>query len=193
MKDFIQKARALSPGFKISIIAAVLLILFWLREKFNNSRAIYTPDREYKSDAFHSIVIPDQKMRNDSMGFGHYLASRGIRVHEGIDILTYEGEPVYSPFEGTITRQYYAYSNDKKFMGIEILSTDNRYKIKIMYCEHDFSKLPKTINKKVKKGERVATAQAISKKYGFLMNNHLHVELYVESHRVDPADYIKLS
>ena len=39
-----------------------------------------------------------QRIRNDATGSGNFGASRGNRLHNGVDIESAQGEVVYAPF-----------------------------------------------------------------------------------------------
>lgn len=47
--------------------------------------------------------------RNDAQGYGHFGAPRqrlsGLGVHQGIDLVTDPGEPLYAPLDGDIVRE----------------------------------------------------------------------------------------
>ena len=163
-------------GNKYFIILAAAAAYYLTRNGSNNnnnngstSTSIITPP-----PPFWYFVNP-QKMRNDSLGLGHYGASRGSRKHRGVDLIVTKGQEIFAPFNGTITRKLQVYSNDPKYKGLEIQSEDDKtIKVKIFYCIVN----PNLIGKKVQRGQVIATAQAINEKYSPKMKNHIHVELW---------------
>ena len=168
--------------------ASLALVLFFVIVLLKNVITATIKKGNVPTEApFRTIVLPEMVMRNDSSGFGFFGAWRSgqTRKHKGTDVLVYKGQPIYSPFTGTITRTYKAYANDDKYKGIEIISTDQKYKVKIMYCTLIGVSLPKTI----KQGELVAYAQSISEKYGGPMKDHVHLELYEDGLLVDPQKH----
>jgi len=171
------------------VLLAVIAVIIMIRNFFKAHETIPAPT----SVAFNAIVLPTQKMRNDTLGLGHFGASRdgGTRTHEGVDILVYEGQPLYSPFEGILTKEFYPYSGDTRFYGFDLVGTGRfeGLKVRIMYCRAIKDK----IGKAVKAGELVGYAQKISKKYSVLMKDHIHVEVYEAGVLVDPTTHIKLT
>lgn len=143
-----------------------------------------------KNKRFIAAITDNMKMRPcDGQGCGHWGASRGGRKHWGVDITVKKGGNVYSPITGYISRYPYPYASDLSYRGIEIIGTEEHkgLKVKIFYC------IPKVAQKtKVKKGQKIAIAQAINEKYGASMTNHLHVEFYKNNQRLDPTELLKL-
>jgi murein DD-endopeptidase MepM/ murein hydrolase activator NlpD len=176
---------------KTGIIAGLMVSFFVFRKYLRDRAALASATQPTKQFPFTPILLPKQMLRNDSTGSGYFGASRdgGKKNHEGIDIIVYESQPIYSPFNGILTRQYYAYSSDTKYLGLEVVSSINDFKIKIMYCKAIFTKL----GKYVKAGEMIGYAQKISSKYTPLMKDHVHVELYQFGSIIDPTLHIQLT
>ncbi len=122
----------------------------------------------------------------DAGGCGYFGAPRKDHIHQGIDIVCTPGATVLSPVNGIITRSFQAYTNDSDYLGIEILTVDN--KIKIMYMLPYFEKIGTT----VKAGDPIGVAQDISKKYYSSVTPHLHVELWENGEPVNGASYFNL-
>ena len=116
-------------------------------------------------------ILKNCKIRSDSMGDGHYLASRGNRLHRGVDYIVKPYEEVYAPLNGRIVRIAYPYSNDLTYKGI--LFQAPNIALKIFY----FSPIKSLLGKEVKAGQTIGYAQDISKKYGKDMIPHIHVEV----------------
>jgi murein DD-endopeptidase MepM/ murein hydrolase activator NlpD len=139
--------------------------------------------RKMKTTA--STILASMKIRVDSEGNGHFGASRdgGSRGHNGVDLLVMKGEPVYAPFSGTITKQAYPYSDDRKFTGVHLTRPDG-LKIKVFYM------LPKPgiIGKAVAAGQEIGRAQAISEKYGDAMKDHIHIEVWNQYGTLENAE-----
>lgn len=120
----------------------------------------------------------------DKGGSGAFGASRSNKkgIHEGIDLLVDEGEPIYSPFDMTMIRKATPYSSDSRYSGG--LYSNGIYQIKIFYMnpieKHTF-----------KKGEVIGYAQNIKKKYPSV-TNHIHLEMRDESTNtlLDPTKYV---
>ena len=164
---------------KYFIILAAAAAAYYLTRNGNNnnnnnnngstSTSIITPP-----PPFWYFVNP-QKMRNDSLGQGHYGASRGSRRHRGVDLVVLKNQKIFAPFNGTITRKLVVYGSDPKYKGFEIQSEDdNTIKVKVFYCIVNSN----LIGEKVQRGQVIGTAQAINEKYNNKMKNHIHVELW---------------
>ncbi len=125
------------------------------------------------------------KIRNDSSGSGHFGASRNGQSHHGTDYLVIEGQNIYSPINGKVTRIAMPYSDDSSFKGCVI--ENEKYKVKIFYI------IPQKIGKYVIAGQRVGTAQDITKKYGGSMKNHIHIEIIKNNQLIDPEKALKFT
>lgn len=133
-------------------------------------------------------VVPYPMLRSDTQGDGQYGASRGDRLHQGVDVQVYEGEPIYAPIDGVINRVAYPYANDLQWRGLEMSGADawQGYSVKMFYMSPEMS----LIGKPVSRGQVVGKAQAISKKYTPAMKDHLHVEIRKDGALIDPTPFI---
>jgi len=111
------------------------------------------------------------KIRNDSMGQGHFGAKRGRRLHAGTDYECVPGQMVYAPICGKIKRRIQVYKGETKWVGVELQG--KRMTIKLFYVTTD----PVRIGTTVKCGEVIGLAQDISEKYGSAMTPHVHCEI----------------
>ncbi|MDX2248225.1 MAG: M23 family metallopeptidase [Bacteroidia bacterium] len=137
--------------------------------------------RRSRSGFLFPPVLP-VTIREDSQGDGKFGAKRGSRSHQGVDLLVFEGQPIYTPIEGIVNRVSYPYANDSRYSGLEITGTGTYegYTVKIFYLA------PGAIGKAVKQGDSVGFAQSISKKYGGGMQDHIHLELRHQGELMDP-------
>lgn len=127
-------------------------------------------------------VLKNQKIRGcDPKGCGGFHASRGGREHGGLDFVVTEGQDVFSPIAGKVTRFPYPYADDTKYKGIEIINETQKVK---MFYVLATAKIGDT----VRAGQKIASAQDISKKYGGGMTNHVHFEMYEHGKRIDPTN-----
>ncbi len=133
---------------------------------------------------FRSPLTP-LVIRNDSQGHGHFGARRagGLRSHKGIDLICYEGQTVYCPIYGYVNRVSRPYANDTNYIGCEITGTGKHsgYKIKIWYMT------PIRVGEDVIPGSHLGSAQAISRKYGGGMKDHIHLQLYHNGQVINPT------
>lgn len=120
-------------------------------------------------------------IRSDSMGDGKFGASRGSRLHLGLDLTCVAGEGVIAPHSGTITREVLPYAGDNHFSGIEIMS--DLFISHLLYVKP----LAGSIGDKVEAGDLIGTAQDIQKRYGDKMNPHIHWKLMI-----NPAMFLEV-
>lgn len=124
----------------------------------------------------------NQKIRScNSSGCGAFGASRGGKVHNGLDILAAPGSNILAPFDGELVRKgYRVYSNSRpELVGIEIKS-DSNYTSKLFYVT---TILP--VGHRFKVGDVIAQVQNMKQYYSNPeMPNHVHKELR------DPNDKI---
>jgi murein DD-endopeptidase MepM/ murein hydrolase activator NlpD len=134
-------------------------------------------------------ITDDFELRDcDAKGCGHFHASRGDRLHFGIDVKVKKGQYVYSPINGYFNRVSVPYASDLKYKGVEIIGTGihKGLKVKMWYCKHAVP-----LQTKLEAGSIIAIAQDISEKYGSSMTPHVHFQMYKNGVIVDPTNYIK--
>ena len=108
-------------------------------------------------------------IRNDSKGSGHYGARRGVRRHNGTDFEAVPGQDVWCPInEGKISKENYPYP-ELSYHGFTIRNKD--IEIVLFYCKV----LPGLVGQHVFKGQIIAKAEDISKKWGKEMTPHIHL------------------
>lgn len=119
------------------------------------------------------LISPTGKgIRNDRMGFGHYGASRGKRIHQGTDFVCTPGQDVVCPIPaGKIVRTAKPYDDDDSYSGCVIQGSD--IVVKLFYV-HVWAHM---IGQYVKQGDPVGQAQDISAKYGAEMIPHIHLAI----------------
>jgi peptidoglycan LD-endopeptidase LytH len=126
--------------------------------------------------------LKNMKIRKDSKGDGAFWASRIGRYHEGVDLVCQEGETVYSPIDGKITRKAYPYSNDRNYEGCVIFDDKTQTEVKLFYM------VTNKVGQVVKQGDEIGKCQAINRKYGGGMINHLHLEIREEGVLINPEE-----
>lgn len=156
-----------------------------------DAEALISPTGPHIPPTFFPVVQPAQKMRNDTRGDGHFGASRGRRVHNGLDIITTPNSAVYCPIEGIMKRMAYPYGTGRRNIEwtgcvIDGVGIYRGYEVKIFYMQ------PFLMGEFVYPNEIIGKAQAISKKYSPAMIDHLHVEVRYKGQLVDPASLFNL-
>lgn len=130
-------------------------------------------------------ILKRMKIRVDSMGDGRFGSSRGGRSHNGIDLICTPGENVFSPIDGKVLRISNAYSDDSHYLNIVLQNSE--FLVKVMYVKPKVS-----AGTTVKKGDVIGVAQAINKKYGSAMTNHIHFEVWKDGKAVNPDNFISV-
>ena len=126
---------------------------------------------------------------NDPTGHGYYGASRGVRKHEGFDLVTIAGENVFAPHDGVVRigNVYKKTKPNKPVMKL-IEFKDHEYITKIMYVKSDLR-----TGAFVKAGDFVGVAQNITsyhteneKDSDSEMLNHIHISVWKNGLMTDP-------
>lgn len=128
-------------------------------------------------------ILARMRLRGqDQHGYGYFGASRsgGSRQHNGIDLVCTPGEAVFSPVAGTVQRYADPYG-DGRYGGI-LIGAEGELSVKMFYLS---PVVP--VGTKVRRGQQVGIAQAISKKY-LGITEHIHVEVYAGGQLVDPSE-----
>jgi murein DD-endopeptidase MepM/ murein hydrolase activator NlpD len=128
-------------------------------------------------------LVPNQRARPcDPDGCGYFGASRGSRLHQGLDIIITEGQEIMSPINGEVVRFAFPYE-DRSYAGLAIQNED--YFIKIFYMAPTVQ--PGT---SIRKGQVIGLAQNVQRKFGPEMTPHVHIEVWDKkkmSVAIDPA------
>ena len=129
--------------------------------------------------AFATPTKSGLKRGCDPKGCGHYGASRGSRLHMGIDFVTIPGEPILAPISGKVTALPYA-ASDLVHRGIEIVSGNQEHQL-------FYIKPIVRVGQNVSKGQIIGYADDIRIKYGSAMTNHVHHEVKENGKFIDPT------
>lgn len=133
-------------------------------------------------------LLKNMIVRNDSEGQGHFGAKRGNRLHYGVDWLVEKGEAIFSPTDGKLVRMAYPDANDYSKSGFLFKEDATGIEHKVFYAIPDYS----LIGKNVKAGQKIATAQSVSEKYGLSkMKDHIHHEMTLNGNQLNPEEELK--
>lgn len=132
-------------------------------------------------------IIPPLRT-TDVQGQGHYHASRGNRLHNGVDIACWPDSKILSPVNGRVSKIGYPYDPSDNHKGhlryVEIVSEfDNRH-WRIFY-----------VDPWVATGDSVTLGQSIIGTAQDLMGiykgitPHVHVEIKVDDKFIDPTNF----
>lgn len=177
--------KRIKPYLKLSNLKYVgyaVLVVYGIIRLFKSFKNNTTAQMNNTETGFHNLVFP-MTIRNDSQGQGAFGTPRSKgHQHQGVDYEVYEGQEVYAPFAGQITRLAYPYgmaNGNAQWKGLVMVSTDKTMELKLFYCSSD------KVGQNVLRGQRIAFAQAISKKFSPKMIDHIHAELRINGKLVD--------
>lgn len=132
------------------------------------------------------IVSPtgSWEVRSDAAGDGHFGASRGDRLHKGVDLLCQPGQPIVAPFSCVFERIARPYLHSRTYSGA--LLRGEKVWAKLFYIDP----AEELIGERLAQGQAFALAQDITEKMGTDartyreqgMLPHIHLEIVA----VDP-------
>lgn len=110
----------------------------------------------------------------DDLGSGAWGASRGARIHNGVDYCAEPGQHICSPVNGWVSKLGHPYSDDLDYRYVEV--TDGREK------RHRFFYVKPSVSEgdKVTVNQVIGVCQNISAKHSsanMTMKNHVHYEI----------------
>ena len=133
-----------------------------------------------KQDILNSkpSIKPTQGWISSTFGYRKYPLSGGISMHEGIDIATLPGTPVYAPGDGTVVFAGYKTGYGK------LIVIDHGYQLSTLYGH--LSDILVSKWQKIKRRDVIAETGNT----GYSSGPHLHYEIRIDNVPVDPANYI---
>ncbi len=122
----------------------------------------------------------------DKFGCGAFGASRdgGQRTHQGVDIITVDGDPFHSLCDGTVNSFGYAYKGNFKFRIVNIRK-DNGDMWRYFYVEPAVE-----LGMKIKTGQQIGTTQTLKFKYPGI-TPHVHFEIVKDKQHIDPTEFVE--
>ena len=106
----------------------------------------------------------------DAWGDGRFGASRGDRLHKGVDFLATEGERISAPCDGVVRRIGQCYVDTDEYKLIEIHAAGAL--VRVFYVTPGVAP-----GDAVSIGDTIGHAQDISRRYAPGMHNHVHLEV----------------
>lgn len=122
-----------------------------------------------------------EERQPDAYGSGAWMAPRGTRKHQGIDLVLNPGERLASPVAGQVTRLGYTYSDDLSYRYVEV--SVRSYRFRFFYLQPLVS-----VGDAVEVGDVLGIAQDLGTRYPNGITNHTHFEIR-DAHgaHVDPT------
>ena len=129
------------------------------------------------------VEKPLQLRGIDGYGSGAYRASRGARLHNGLDFKLGAGDTMLSPVEGIVTKLGYPYAKHLEYRYVEVSNAGLRHRF--FYISPLLE-----LNDKVSIGDELGISQDLSLVYPKMVN-HIHYEIMDESGGyLDPGDFV---
>uniref|UniRef100_A0A665VKK5 Myeloid protein 1-like n=1 Tax=Echeneis naucrates TaxID=173247 RepID=A0A665VKK5_ECHNA len=122
----------------------------------------------------------NEKRTSDMWGSGHYGASRGDRIHKGVDIRCEDGDDVLAPFDVTLEGALSVFTDPKMAAinsGINLRGKGLCFKLFAVRPDRNFGL--------VRKGERIGTMLPMQTVFPGI-TSHIHVQM---CDRTDPTQY----
>lgn len=129
------------------------------------------------------MLIKPPIRKQDSWGSGEFHASRGNRLHQGIDFCCHPGSDVCSTVTGLITKIGYPYGDDMRFKYVQV--TDNKG-----LSHRYFYVLPSIdLGDVVSIGDALGTSQELGERYPDI-TEHFHYEIKEGDKYLNPEDFL---
>ena len=119
----------------------------------------------------------------DAWGSGEYLASRGDRVHRGVDFVAVPGTFIYSDVVGTVTKIGYPYEDNMFYRYVQVLDTEGN-QVRYFYLEPAVN-----VGDEVTPDTILGAAQDLNPRYEGI-TNHVHLEIKKDGGYRDPMAYL---
>jgi hypothetical protein len=118
-------------------------------------------------------ILPQR--HNDAWGSGAFGASRGTRIHKGIDWCCYPDTVIQSHVTGTVTKLGYPYSDDMSFRYVEITDA-TKLRHRFFYVKPSVE-----VGDDISPGDQIGWSQDIAGRYSDPgkgpMTGHVHLEV----------------
>lgn len=126
---------------------------------------------------------------DDEHGSGEYLAPRGNRAHNGIDLVVHAGDKLVSPNNGLVTKIGYPYHPkkhpDKAHLRFVEITEQDQYE-----CRYFYVRPTVRVGDTIKAGDVIGEAQGLTEIYPGI-TDYVHYEVEVSGTYINPSDYLK--
>lgn len=129
--------------------------------------------------------LPTRK--TDKYGSGAYLAPRGDRLHQGVDLACYPGTHIMSLVEGTVTKIGYPYNpnTDKGYLRYVEVTTDEDLQFRYFYVKPTVK-----VGDRIEQGTVLGISQQLGEIYGGI-TEHVHLEVKLHGEFLSPMDFLQ--
>ena len=119
----------------------------------------------------------------DKLGDGAYGASRGDRLHNGVDLACYPGTIINCSRPGVVTKLGYPYGDDLSFRYVQV-TTPSGADMRYFYVSPSVE-----VGDSVEVGQMLGYSQELGKRYEGI-TEHIHVEVKQGGEYLNPHDFI---
>lgn len=128
------------------------------------------------------MIIPPVR-GSDPHGSGAWLASRGTREHEGIDLACYPESLVCSLQDGEVTKLGYPYASKLELRYVEVTNKDGQ-QLRYFYVQPLVN-----IGDTIKAGDIIGKSQCLGVYYPGI-TEHVHFEVKENGKKIDPRGFL---
>lgn len=128
------------------------------------------------------FIAPERGV--DRHGSGAWRASRGDRLHGGIDYAAPPGSKCLALEGGTVTKLGYCYSDDPAYRYVEV-TDDFGYRARYFYVKPEVE-----VGQRIWPDDVLGSVQRLGPRYPQI-TEHVHFEVFdPDDHRIDPRTYL---
>lgn len=126
------------------------------------------------------MILPPIRA-SDAQGKGYYGASRGDRLHMGVDFAATPGDAVHAFLSGTVSKIGFPYADKPKFRYVEVRRSNSDL-VRYFYVEPTVA-----VGDLIKSGDMLGTCQELPYEG---ITQHFHCEVKVRGEYVEPIKYL---
>lgn len=120
----------------------------------------------------------------DKFGCGHFGASRGDRLHRGVDLVVAAGEPFASLCAGKVTKLGYVYKGDMTLRYVEVTTPSGQA------WRYHYLRPSVKWGDRVQIGTQLGVVQSLQSKYPGI-TDHVHFEIIDSGEYLDPTPLVE--
>lgn len=136
------------------------------------------------------MFIEPPMRTTDPLGQGHYHASRGYRLHNGVDVACYPKSVIRAITGGLVSKIGRPYYIEQPKNSKDYLKNDLRY-VEVtngnMVYRYFYVTPSVSVGDAIMQDQEIGEAQDLFAIYGDQMTNHIHVEIKDGGNYIDPT------
>lgn len=121
----------------------------------------------------------------DRWGAGHFGASRGDRLHMGVDVICAAGDTVFSVSGGEVTKLGYCYSDDLSFRYVQMTDSEGA-RWRYFYVNPSCG-----VGDRIEAYSELGSSQCLTERYPGI-TQHYHLEIIkADGEYINPTGFVK--